>query len=143
MIESACRITSAVWWSGFGTSREDKRVDSAPGSAGACPSRFWKRRLGRRAPGPQVQGRRSRPRVTDIYSALPAITGKLNWVEGELRGGDTVARELTRAVGRSTEFFRRCEFSQVINWFDIGGSLKRWMKVSIRPLWCGSWTRRA
>ncbi len=42
------------------------------------------------------------PRVLDIYSALPAITGKLELeYEGELKGGDAVARELIRvAVGK-------------------------------------------
>src|SRR6185295_17109275 len=35
------------------------------------------------------------PRVTDIYAALPAITGKFELeYEGELRGADAVAREL-------------------------------------------------
>ena len=61
------------------------------------------------------------------YTALPAITGKLELeYEGELKGGDTVARELIRtAVGKIyNEFFEGVNFSQVINWFDIGGSLK-------------------
>ena len=40
------------------------------------------------------------PRVLDIYAALPSITGKLELeYEGELKGGDAVARELIR-VGR-------------------------------------------
>jgi magnesium chelatase subunit I len=38
------------------------------------------------------------PRVLDIYAALPAITGKIELeYEGELKGGDAVARELIRA----------------------------------------------
>ena len=33
------------------------------------------------------------PRVTDIYAALPSITGKIELeYEGELRGAETVAR---------------------------------------------------
>jgi magnesium chelatase subunit I len=42
------------------------------------------------------------PRVLDIYSALPSITGKMELeYEGELKGGDAVARELIRvAVGK-------------------------------------------
>ncbi len=42
------------------------------------------------------------PRVLDIYAALPSITGKLELeYEGELKGGDAVARELIRsAVGK-------------------------------------------
>ena len=39
------------------------------------------------------------PRVTDIYAALPAITGKFELeYEGELRGADNVARDLIRAA---------------------------------------------
>ena len=40
--------------------------------------------------------------MLDIYAALPSITGKLELeYEGELKGGDTVARELIRtAVGK-------------------------------------------
>ena len=35
------------------------------------------------------------PRVSDIYSAVPSITGKLELeYEGELQGGDAIAREL-------------------------------------------------
>jgi magnesium chelatase subunit I len=39
------------------------------------------------------------PRVADLYAALPSITGKLELeYEGELKGGDSVARELIRAA---------------------------------------------
>jgi magnesium chelatase subunit I len=42
------------------------------------------------------------PRITDIYAALPAITGKFELeYEGELRGADNVARDIIRgAVGK-------------------------------------------
>src|SRR5207245_6373296 len=41
------------------------------------------------------------PRVTDLYAALPSITGKFELeYEGELRGAEQVARDLIRsAVG--------------------------------------------
>src|SRR5881394_609621 len=39
------------------------------------------------------------PRVSDIYAAMPAITGKLELeYEGEMKGGDAIARELIRAA---------------------------------------------
>ena len=39
------------------------------------------------------------PRVSDLYAALPGITGKLELeYEGEMRGADTVVRELIRAA---------------------------------------------
>ena len=38
-------------------------------------------------------------RVTDVYTALPSMTGKFELeYEGELRGADNVARELIRAA---------------------------------------------
>jgi magnesium chelatase subunit I len=67
------------------------------------------------------------PRILDLYYALPAITGKLELeYEGELKGGDTVAREIIRtAVGKIyNEYFEGGNFSQIIQWFDLGGSLK-------------------
>src|SRR2546427_1394514 len=39
------------------------------------------------------------PRVTDVYAALPSITGKFELeYEGELRGAEQVARDLIRAA---------------------------------------------
>ena len=67
------------------------------------------------------------PRVADIYSALPSITGKIELeYEGEIKGGETVARELVRtAVGRTfSRLFTDVNFNAVIQWFDMGGSLK-------------------
>ena len=67
------------------------------------------------------------PRILDVYSALPAITGKLELeYEGELKGGDTVARELIRtSVGKIyDQNFEGANMSQIIQWFDLGGSLK-------------------
>ena len=67
------------------------------------------------------------PRVTDVYAALPAITGKFELeYEGELRGADNVAREIIRAAvgnvfsGRLTG----ADLRQVTEWFDLGGSLQ-------------------
>jgi magnesium chelatase subunit I len=66
------------------------------------------------------------PRVTDIYAAIPSLTGKFELeYEGELRGADNVARDLIRAaVGAVfTEQFDRVETRRVIEWFDMGGTL--------------------
>src|ERR1700691_1619691 len=67
------------------------------------------------------------PRVLDIYSALPSITGKMELeYEGEIKGGDAVARELIRvAVGKTYDkYFEGAKVSQIVQWFDLGGSLK-------------------
>src|SRR5436190_4629063 len=66
------------------------------------------------------------PRVTDIYAALPSITGKFELeYEGELRGAEQVARDLIRsAVGNVfTGIFDGVDTRTVVEWFDLGGSL--------------------
>jgi len=67
------------------------------------------------------------PRMTDIYAALPAITGKFELeYEGELRGADNVARDIIRsAVGEVFNgYFANADLRQVTEWFDLGGSLQ-------------------
>ena len=66
------------------------------------------------------------PRVTDLYAALPSITGKFELeYEGELRGAEQVARDLIRsAVGNIfTGMFDGADTRTVVEWFDLGGSL--------------------
>jgi magnesium chelatase subunit I len=66
------------------------------------------------------------PRVTDVYAALPSITGKFELeYEGELRGAEQVARDLIRsAVGNVfTGVFDGVDTRTVVEWFDLGGSL--------------------
>jgi magnesium chelatase subunit I len=66
------------------------------------------------------------PRVTDLYAALPSITGKFELeYEGELRGAEQVARDLIRSSVGSvfTSLFDGVDTRKVVEWFDIGGSL--------------------
>ena len=66
-------------------------------------------------------------RVTDIYAALPSITGKFELeYEGELKGADNVARDLIRSAV-STVFagwFAGVDCHPVVEWFEMGGSLQ-------------------
>ena len=67
------------------------------------------------------------PRVTDVYAAIPSLTGKFELeYEGELRGADNIARDLIRsAVGAVfTERLDHVDTQRVIEWFDMGGSLQ-------------------
>jgi magnesium chelatase subunit I len=66
------------------------------------------------------------PRVTDLYAALPSITGKFELeYEGELRGAEAVARDLIRsAVGNVfSGMFDGTDTQTVTEWFDLGGTL--------------------
>jgi magnesium chelatase subunit I len=67
------------------------------------------------------------PRITDIYAALPAITGKFELeYEGELRGADNVARDIIRAAVANVfnGYFATADVRQVVEWFDLGGNLQ-------------------
>jgi magnesium chelatase subunit I len=67
------------------------------------------------------------PRVTDIYAALPSITGKFELeYEGELKGAESVARDLVRAAVANvfTGYFEGADTASVVGWFDGGGSLQ-------------------
>ena len=67
------------------------------------------------------------PRVADIYAALPALTGKFELeYEGELKGADFVAKELIRtAIGKVFQkHFDGMDLQSIVQWFEIGGSLK-------------------
>jgi magnesium chelatase subunit I len=66
------------------------------------------------------------PRVTDVYAALPSMTGKFELeYEGELKGADQVARDLVRAsVGNVFDgYFADADTQKIVEWFDLGGSL--------------------
>jgi magnesium chelatase subunit I len=67
------------------------------------------------------------PRVSDVYAALPAITGKLELeYEGELQGADTVAKDLIKRAAGDTFEARvgGANVDDIVHWFDEGGALK-------------------
>ena len=67
------------------------------------------------------------PRITDLYAALPGITGKLELeYEGELRGADTIVREILRnAIAKVYDkYFGETNTQQIEQWFHLGGSLQ-------------------
>ena len=66
------------------------------------------------------------PRVTDIFAALPSLTGKIELeYEGELRGSEHVARELVRGAIASVfdAEFASVDTRQIVEWFELGGEL--------------------
>ena len=108
--------------------RADQRVDKRSGVSQRLPisvienvvSNAERRRL--------VTGEATvAPRISDIYAALPSITGKLELeYEGEQRGAAAVARDLIRtAVGKTFEaYFEHIDCSEIVGWFNDGGSIR-------------------
>ena len=107
--------------------REDKRIDKRSGVSQRLPISVLENVISnaeRRAL--KTKESVAVPRILDLYAALPSITGKLELeYEGELKGGDAVARELIRsAVGKVySSYFDGANLRQVVQWFELGGSL--------------------
>jgi hypothetical protein len=66
------------------------------------------------------------PRVSDVYAALPSITGKIELeYEGELQGAETVARDWSARPWRPCSTAAQALNTRtVITWFENGG---RWI----------------
>ena len=108
--------------------RKDQRVDKRSGVSQRLPISVMENVLSNAERRGFVTGEETIvPRISDIYAALPSITGKLELeYEGEQRGAANIARELIRAaVGKTFEsYFEHIDCSEVTNWFNDGGALR-------------------
>jgi len=108
--------------------RDDKRVDKRSGVSQRLPISALENAVSNAERRAVALGeKRVVPRVSDVYAAVPSITGKLELeYEGELQGGDTIARDLIRrAAGRvMEERMGGADLGKIVGWFDQGGALK-------------------
>ena len=108
--------------------RADQRVDKRSGVSQRLPISVMENVISNAERRKLASGEREiGPRVSDIYAALPSITGKLELeYEGEQRGANAVARDLIRtAVGKTFEaYFEHIDCSEIIAWFNDGGSIR-------------------
>jgi magnesium chelatase subunit I len=108
--------------------RDDKKVDKRSGVSQRLPISVLENVASNAERRALAAGESEAvPRMVDVYAALPSITGKIELeYEGEIKGGDHVARELVRtAIGRvHSKYFEGVNFSNVIQWFDLGGSVQ-------------------
>ncbi len=108
--------------------RTDKRVDKKSGVSQRLPISVLENVLSnaeRRALA--TKEKTVVPRVSDVYAALPAVTGKLELeYEGELQGADTVAKDLIKRAAGATFEARvgGANVDDIVHWFDEGGALK-------------------
>lgn len=108
--------------------REDKRVDRRSGVSQRLPISVLEIVVSNAERRAIVQReKRVVPRVSDVYAAVPAITGKIELeYEGELQGAQKIAQDLVRrATGDTFESHvgvADCE--EIVRWFDEGGALK-------------------
>jgi magnesium chelatase subunit I len=108
--------------------REDKRVDHRSGVSQRMPITVMESVISnaeRRALrlGEDVVV----PRISDLYAALPAITGKMELeYEGELHGQEKIARELIAAAADGTFRDRAggADVKDIVQYFEEGGALQ-------------------
>ena len=108
--------------------RQDRRIDKRSGVSQRLPISAMENVMSNAERRALVSGEDvAVARVTDVYAALPSITGKFELeYEGELKGAETVAREIVRAAVANVAdgYIAHLETRRVVEWFDLGGSLQ-------------------
>ena len=108
--------------------RQEKKIDKRSGVSQRMPitclenvvSNAERRALKNREP-------KAVARLADVYAALPSLTGKFELeYEGELKGADSVAREIIRAATARVfkKYFDGVPLHPIVQWFELGGNLK-------------------
>jgi magnesium chelatase subunit I len=146
-IEEGIAITSQEAWSTRGSSdieiphyirqiveqiafsaREDKKVDKRSGVSQRLPISTMELVISNAERRALLHGETlAVPRVGDIYTALPGISGKIELeYEGEMRGADTVIREIIRTSVASVfdQYFTGTNTQQIEQWFNLGGTVQ-------------------
>ncbi|MEO6208729.1 MAG: magnesium chelatase [Gemmatimonadaceae bacterium] len=108
--------------------RMDKRIDKRSGVSQRMPISVLENAISNAERRSLITGECDVvPRISDIYSALPAITGKIELeYEGELVGGHAIAHELIRRAADATMHERAGSLNtdDMVMWFDQGNALQ-------------------
>jgi magnesium chelatase subunit I len=110
------------------SARDDKKVDKRSGVSQRLPISTLELVVSNAERRALLNGQSPvLSRVSDIYAAMPGITGKIELeYEGEMRGTDTVIKDLIRtAVGKVYDrYFKDIDTEQIELWFKLGGTVK-------------------
>ena len=108
--------------------REDKKVDKKSGVSQRLPISTMELVVSNAERRALIHGESLVvPRVGDIFSALPGITGKIELeYEGEMKGADLVIRELIRqsVANIYNTYFAETNTQQIEQWFNLGGTVE-------------------
>ncbi len=108
--------------------REDKKVDKRSGVSQRLPISTMELVVSNAERRALLHGESLVvPRVGDILSALPGITGKIELeYEGEMKGSEAVIREIIRqAIANIYDsYFADANTQQIEQWFNLGGAVE-------------------
>ncbi|HZJ09121.1 MAG TPA: magnesium chelatase, partial [Trueperaceae bacterium] len=108
--------------------RDDSRVDKHSGVSQRLPISLIENVMSNAERRALVRGE-DRPiaRVSDLFAALPAVTGKLELeYEGELKGAEAVARDIVRrAIGQTfARYAQELATDDVVAYFEADNQLR-------------------
>jgi magnesium chelatase subunit I len=110
------------------SAREDKKVDKRSGVSQRLPISTMELVVSNAERRALLHGESLVvPRVGDIFAALPGITGKIELeYEGEMKGADTVVREIIRTSVAAVfdQHFPELNTQQIEQWFNLGGTVQ-------------------
>ena len=110
------------------SAREDKKVDKRSGVSQRLPISTMELVVSNAERRALLHDEKvAVPRVGDIYAALPGISGKIELeYEGEMRGADTVIREIIRGSVAQVfdQYFAGTNTQQIEQWFNLGGTVQ-------------------
>jgi magnesium chelatase subunit I len=108
--------------------RDDQRIDKHSGVSQRLPITVIESVISNAERRALLTGEKEIvPRVSDIYAAIPSMTGKMELeYEGEQIGAQRIAKELIkRAAGEIFNgYFVGIDFANTIKWFDAGNNLR-------------------
>jgi len=108
--------------------RDDSRVDKHSGVSQRMPITVIESVLSNAERRALLTGEEEIvPRISDIYAAIPSMTGKMELeYEGEQIGASRIAKDLIkRAAGEVFEgYFVGIDFAQTVQWFEAGNNLR-------------------
>jgi magnesium chelatase subunit I len=108
--------------------RDDQRIDKRSGVSQRLPISVMESIVSNAERRALLTGEEEIvPRVSDIYAALPSMTGKMELeYEGEQIGAAKIGKDLIkRAAGVIFEgYFVGIDFTQAVRWFDQGNNLR-------------------
>ncbi len=108
--------------------RQEKRVDKRSGVSQRVPITCLENVISS-AEYRAVKNHEDRtvPRPSDIYTAMPSLTGKVELeYEGEMRGADSVVRDIIRQATARVfkKYYDGVPLHSIVQWFELGGTLK-------------------
>ncbi|HEV3468821.1 MAG TPA: hypothetical protein VG148_05835 [Pyrinomonadaceae bacterium] len=108
--------------------RDDQRIDRRSGVSQRMPITVMESVVSNAERRALLTGEREIvPRVSDLYAAVPSMTGKMELeYEGEQVGAAKIAKDLIkRAAGEVFEgYFVGMDFTPAVRWFDEGNTLR-------------------